>query len=116
MNGHIAFSLDPGADTTHLKVPLFSMRGLNAGPRLVVIAPLALARQVSERLWDLPSIGRMRGSLVVRSDEQDPAFDLPDVIMRLPHLSETEAYFGILGRMAELGMISGRGVPLSRVA
>ena len=110
------YSLDASADTGHLKVPFFSMRGLHAGPRLAVSAPEMLARQLSERLWDLPSIGRMRGSLVVRSDAQDPVFDLPDEVLRLGNQPENDAYFHVLGRMAELGMISGRGVPLRRAA
>lgn len=82
----------------------------------MVTAPEGLARQLAERLWDLPSLGRMRGSLVLRANTQDPAFDLPDAVMTLGDLGETDAYYQILGRMAGLGMISGRGVPLRRVA
>ncbi len=116
MIGHNTYSLDRTADTAHLKVPLFSMRGAHAGPRMAVTAPEALARHLSERFWDLPSIGRMRGSLVVRADSQDPVYDKPDVVVRLTDQAETDAYYQVLGRMAELGMISGRGVPLSRAA
>ncbi len=83
---------------------------------MAVIAPEALARHLSDRFWDLPTIGRMRGSLVVRSDDQDPAYDRPDVVVRLTDQAETDAYYQVLGRMAELGMISGRGVPLKRAA
>lgn len=108
--------LDRSADTAHLKGPLFSMRGIQSGPRLVVTAPEALARKLSDRLWDLPTIGRMRGSLIVRCDDQDPAYDTPDVVVRLSDQDETDAYYHVLGRMAELGMISGRGVPLKRAA
>lgn len=110
------YTLDPVADTAHLKVPYFSMRGHEAGPRLAVSAPDDLARRLSNRFWDLPSIGRMRGSLVVRSDDQDPAYDLPDVVVRLTDQPDNDAYYQVLGRMAELGMISGRGVPLRRAA
>lgn len=110
------YSLDPSVSTEHLSTPLFSMKGHQAGPRLVVTAPDRLARKLAERLWDLTSLGRMRGSLVVRANTQDPAFDLPDVVMTLGDLSETDGYYQVLGRMAELGMISGRGVPLRRVA
>ncbi len=92
------------------------MRGHEAGPRLAVSAPEALARLLSDRFWDLPSIGRMRGSLVVRADDQDPAFDMPDVVVRLTDQAENDAYYQVLGRMAELGMISGRGVPIKRAA
>lgn len=110
------FSLDPSAKTEHLSTPLFSMKGASAGPRLVVTCPDALARQLAERLWDLPSLGRMRGSLVVRANTQDPVYDLPDQVLELPEMDETSAYYGILGQMADLGMISGRGVPMQRVA
>ena len=116
MIGNQTYSLDRSADTGHLKVPLFSMRGVHAGPRMAVTAPEALARTLSDRLWDLPTIGRMRGSLVVRADDQDPAYDRPDVVVRLTDQAETDAYYQVLGRMAELGMISGRGVPLKRAA
>lgn len=110
------YSLDTSANMEHLAPPLFNMKGVSAGPRLVVTAPEELARALAERLWDLPSLGRMRGSLVVRSDAQDPAFDLPDFTLPLSLSEETVAYFDILGRMAELGMITGRGVPQRRVA
>ena len=110
------YSLDPSVSTDHLGTPLFSMRGVHAGPRLVVTAPVALARALAERLWDLPSLGHMRGSLVVRANTQDPVFDRPDVVLALSDPDETDAYYQILGRMAQLGMITGRGVPLRRVA
>ena len=112
----LTYSLDPAGETEHLMGPLFSMKGISAGPRLVVTAPDALARQLADRLWDLPSLGRMHGSLVVRVDGQDPVFDRPDLTLRLAELSETDAYFEVLGQMAELGMITGRGVPMRRVA
>lgn len=82
----------------------------------MVTAPVALARALAERLWDLPSLGHMRGSLVVRANTQDPVFDRPDVVLALSDSDETDAYYQILGRMAQLGMITGRGVPLRRVA
>jgi len=110
------YSLDVSADTEHLSTPLFAMQGASAGPRLVVTAPEQLARALADRFWDLPSLGRMRGSLVLRPDTQDPVFDLPDFTLVLSHDDETDAYFAILGHMAELGMIAGRGVPLRRVA
>lgn len=58
----------------------------------------------------------MRGSLVVRSDDQDPAFDLPDFTFQLTAVPETDGYYQVLGRMAELGMITGRGVPFRKAA
>lgn len=109
-------SLDPYAVTEHLSTPLFAMTGASAGPRLVVTCPDALARGLAERFWELPSLGRMRGSLVLRANTQDPTFDLPDLTMQLPDMNQTHAYYRILGQMADLGMISGRGVPMQRVA
>ena len=110
------YILDVSANTDHLSPPLFSMKGASAGPRLVVTAPEDLARDLADRLWDLPSLGRMRGSLVVRAATQDPIFDQPDFTLHLTHPDVTDAYYDLLGRMAGLGMITGRGVPLSRVA
>lgn len=110
------YIFDVSANTDHLSPPLFSMKGASAGPRLVVTAPEDLARALADRLWDLPTLGRMRGSLVVRADTQDPVFDSPDFTMHLSETETTVAYFDVLGRMAGLGMITGRGVPLSRVA
>lgn len=110
------YAIAQGAETEHLKGPFFAMTGAGAGPRLVVTAPEGLARALAERLWNLPSLGRMRGSLVVRSDAQDPVFDRPDFLIALPDLAERNAYYQVLGRMAGLGMISGRGVPMRRVA
>lgn len=110
------YSLGSSATTEHLSTPLFSVKGIHAGPRLVVTAPEPLAHRLAERFWELQSLGHMRGALVVRANTQDPAFDLPDAVLSLGDLSETDAYYTSLGRMTELGMISGRGVPLRRVA
>ncbi|MEO0918491.1 MAG: hypothetical protein AAFY31_16160 [Pseudomonadota bacterium] len=110
------YFLSPSGPTDHLSPPLFSMKGIHAGPRLVVTAPENLARQLADRFWDLPSLGHMHGSLVLRSDTQDPAFDLPDTVLSLQDLSARDAYYQTLGRMTALGMISGRGVPLRLVA
>ncbi|MEM7719623.1 MAG: hypothetical protein AAF222_10510 [Pseudomonadota bacterium] len=110
------YLLSPSQATDHLSPPLFSMKGIHAGPRLVVSAPEQTARILAERLWDLPSLGHMHGSLVVRSDRQDPAFDSPGAVLSLSELSEKDAYYQTLGRMTALGMISGRGVPLRLVA
>ncbi len=110
------YTLDPSGRTEHLHGPLFSMKGVTAGPRLVVTAPEALARHLSERFWDLPSLVQMRGSLVVRAHGQDPVFDRPDFVYGLPDLPENDAYYQVLGRMTELGMITGRGVPIGHAA
>ncbi|MEO1536349.1 MAG: hypothetical protein AAFR73_01350 [Pseudomonadota bacterium] len=110
------YALDATASTDHLVPPLFFIRGATAGPRLVVAAPETVARDLADRFWNLPSLCRMRGSLVIRSHAQDPIYDLPDFTVRLDQLSGTDAYYHVLGRMAELGMISGRGVPLRTAA
>lgn len=116
MSKNLSYTLDATGTTDQLSTPLFSMRGLSAGPRLVVTCPEELARALAERLWGLPNLGRMRGSLVVRADTQDPVFDLPDLVVVLREMPETDAYYQVLARMADLGMITGRGVPLPKAA
>lgn len=112
----LTYASDRIGETDHLHVPLFAMDGYASGPRLVATAPDHLARRLAEKLWDLPSLGRMRGALVVRSDTQDPIFDRPDFVLELPEMSERDAYYSILSHMADLGMIMGRGIPRRRVA
>ena len=109
-------SLDLNADTEHLRSPLFSMKGKKDGPRLVVAGPDDTVRALAEMFWDLPDIVNMRGSLVLRDDTQDPAFDLPDAVLTLRTSRSTEAFLQTLGRMTALGMITGRGVPRRWVA
>jgi len=107
---------DRKAKTDHLKVPVFAMNGSQAGPRLVVMGDVDLMRELSERFWDLPGLESIRGDLVLRQDDQDPVFDLPDDVLQLKTLNITAAYYQVLGRMTALGMISGRGVPVRWVA
>lgn len=109
-----SFSLNPIAETAHLRVPLFSITGAHAGPRLVATGPEDAIRDVAERLWTLPDLVGMCGSLVVRANDQDPVFDRPDFVLSLE--AADEAYDRLLGRMTALGMIAGHGVPESRVA
>lgn len=112
-----SYDLPHDGETAHLRVPLLSASGGFAGPRLVVTAPAMLARPLAERFWDLDGLNRMRGSIVLRADDQDPAFDLPDAVLALEDsMSLTEAYFRVLGNMTALGMITGRGVPVRWVA
>ena len=92
------------------------MTGEKAGPRLVVTGDLDLMRHVADRFWDVPSMNDIRGSVVLREDNQDPAFDQPDDVLHIRTHDDAVAYFQILGRMTALGMISGRGVPLRWVA
>ena len=98
--------------------PLFSLNGLYSGPRLVVTGPEPLVRVVADMFWDRRDLATIRGSLVLRSDGPDPAFDLPDETLAIDGDVETArfAFLQILGRMTALGMISGRGVPLRWVA
>ena len=100
-------------DPQGLRMPLFSVTGARAGPRLVVTGPEKLVRVLAERFWDRPELVRMRGAMVMRANTQDPIFDLPDDVLALtePVLAERRAYFRVLGRMTALGMIQGRSVP-----
>lgn len=102
--------------TDLLKMPVFSMRGDERGPRLVVTGDIDMMRGLADRFWQVPSLSHIRGSLVLREDSQDPAFDRPDDVLTLGTDNEREAYFEVLGRMTALGMIAGRGVPLRWVA
>lgn len=111
------YTFDRNADTSHLRVPLFSLEGAHPGPRLVVTGPEDLIRGLSDRFWNVPSLVRMHGALVMRQHDQDPVFDRPDATLSLEGESDvTRAYYLILARMTNLGMISGRGVPLRSVA
>lgn len=111
------YALPHDGETAHLHVPLFAATGALAGPRLVVTAPAGLARNLAERLWDIDGLDRMRGALIVRADDQDPAFDMPDALLAVDGgMGVTQAYFRVLGHMTALGMIAGRGVPLRWVA
>ena len=108
---------DLPTEPLELRVPLFSMKGTYVGPRLVVTGPAAQMRDLADRFWDVPGFSRMRGSLVLRPDGQDPSYDTPDAVLRLKaDVSVDDAYFQVLGRMTALGMISGRGVPRRWVA
>lgn len=112
----IKYTLDGRTETDHLRAPLFSMKGSYDGPRLVATGPDALIKGLADRFWNVPELSNMRGSLVLRTNDQDPSFDLPDAIVEFSETSENEAYFQILGRMTGLGMIAGRGVPQRWVA
>lgn len=109
-------SFGPHADTSHLTGPVFSVTGDKPGPRLIVTGDVDLMRELADRFWDVPELAQIRGALVFRQDNQDPAFDRPDDVLNLRTLNETAAYYQILGRMTALGMISGRGVPVRWVA
>lgn len=99
-------------------VPLFSLKGLRPGPRLVVSGPQNLMTTLADLFWDRPDLSNMRGWLLLRAEGQNPAFDLPDDVLTLESelASERFAYHRVLGRMTALGMISGRGVPVRWVA
>lgn len=99
-------------------VPLMSLKGLHAGPRLVVTGPDDLMRALADLFWDRTELTTIRGSIVLRAAGPDTAFDLPDDVLTLEGTEES-AHFGylrVLGRMTALGMIAGRGVPARWVA
>ncbi len=104
--------------TTEPCVPLFALRGLYTGPRLLVTGPAPIIRAVSDLLWDRHDLANIRGHLILRVEGPDPAYDLPDDHFEIAGDVETArfAYLRILGRMTALGMISGRGIPLRWVA
>ncbi len=99
-------------------VPLLTINGHAAGPRLLVTGPDALVRAVADLFWDRPDLAQIRGALVLRPAGSDPRLDLPDNTLALNGSVETArfSFMQILGRMTALGMISGRGVPLRWVA
>ena len=101
-----------------LRVPLFALTGHLPGPRLVVIGPDDLMRAVADIFWDKPDLANIRGALVLRSDDQNPAFDRPSETMKLDGTAQTARFasFRILGRMTSLGMIQSRFAPRRRVA
>lgn len=98
----------------HLRMPLFSLTGAQAGPRLVVVGPDGTARHLARVFWDMPELVRMRGSLVIRNESQDPVHDLPDDVLELDGTTDEmrKAHLCVLGRMTALGMIEGRGIPI----
>lgn len=92
-----------------------SVTGANPGPRLVVNGPPTTVESLANRLWDLPNLGSICGSLILRDERQAAVYDYPDDVLTVDH-DLTQAYRLTLGRMAHLGMISGRAVPARWIA
>ena len=100
-------------------IPLFALKGACVGPLLVVTGTEELLQCLSDRLYDLPGLRRMRGALVLRPNELEAAKqDASDATLELAGSADDagRAYFQVLGRMTALGMINGRGVPERWVA
>ncbi|SFR38942.1 hypothetical protein [Litoreibacter janthinus] len=90
---------------------LWQLTGARAGPILLVTGSARVVLPVVDRLRVLPSLVYLRGTLCVggrdyvgQADEQ----------LSLDGVAADDIYWGILSRAAELGMISGRGIPLDR--
>lgn len=112
-----AFDLPCDGETAHLGVPLFTATGARSGPRLVVAGPEALVRQLAELFWETEALKGLRGTLILRPDTQDAAFDLPDAVLELDGCDPvSRAFIRVQGRMAALGMVLGRDAAPRRVA
>jgi hypothetical protein len=106
----------------------FRIGGARVGPTLLVAGYAPIASAVFERLAGLPTLGWMRGTLVlvmldsldVRSLDDHSFEDVGhiDRIFHLPYAASGgkievqahEGYWSVLRLCTELGMISGRGV------
>lgn len=87
---------------------LWQLSGARSGPTLLVTGDLQKLAPVVERLQLLPSLVYLRGTLKVGGPE---AMGEADEVLTLKHGSASDFYWYILARTAELGMISGRGIP-----
>ncbi len=98
--------------------------GLRPGPALLVATGPGLFDPLGQRLSALPSLPWMRGSLTLVSlwDACDtlPDRDFDDVLTLLQVDSHPDtvsaAYWTVLRKATVLGMIEGRGVPVSSIA
>jgi hypothetical protein len=108
----------------------FRLGGRNPGPNFLVAGHDPVASLVYARLIRLPSISRIHGTLTLinlNAMEQTGLLSHPtrlidhnpdDIHFLSYHLDETyqekavkEGYWSTLRRCAQLGMISGRGIP-----
>ena len=101
----------PSEGIPEIPVILFSVKGAHSGPRLVVTGEPGAVRQAAERLWDLSGLIAMRGALELREGRVHDFGGYADDMLHLDAESPS-AHLRVLGRMAALGMISGRGVPV----
>lgn len=107
------------------KACLFSKSGHKPGPSLAVVGRMADMEKVAARMENIPSLAYMRGSIAiygVLSDQEANFEPLADDVLRLLDPSCNYAsngapsatqYWLVLGRAAELGIIAGRGVPVT---
>ena len=84
------------------------LTGVRPGPVLLVTGSGKALQGALKRLKSLPSLGYLRGELRVQPKPQGSDADLH---LPLVAASEADAYWTILSAAAQLGMISGRGVP-----
>lgn len=88
--------------------------GAFAGPVLLVLCGDAAKLELIEQLSFVPSLGYMRGGILIASDarQESQARKLEIIDDEIAIESDqTGAIFVVLRRAAELGMIAGRGVP-----
>lgn len=103
--------------------------GVNAGPEMVVLGHGASAKAAFAKLKAVPTIGRMRGRLTLLELDTLPDLDSHTLaqIIDVPCVDHvlclandepgvdpvSDGYWRVLEACAELGMISGRGIPRS---
>ena len=92
---------------------LWHLTGARSGPALLVTGDLEKLAPVVARLQLLPSLVYLRGALMVGS----PGVMVEaDEVLPLSGGAPSDFYWSILARAAELGMISGRGIPTNVLA
>lgn len=108
LNTMLNLTPKPASNTdadTNLRVPLFVLQGPHAGPRLVVSGPKSLMRTLADTFWYRGDLANIHGSLVLRAQGQDLAFDLPDETLVLTGRQDVATSFDkIHSRMIQLGM------------
>lgn len=88
------------------RVPLVTVKGNRAGPRLVVTGDEDLLRAVADLVWARPDLVSIHGSLVMRATRHEIGLDGAQFTMRLSESDNAQdAFERILGRMTALGMI-----------
>lgn len=93
---------------------LWHLTGAKAGPSLLVVGDLDALAPAVARLQALPSLVYMRGALMVAGAAEVGAE--VDAVLELGAGGSDAYYWQILARAAELGMISGRGIPAGLMA
>ena len=105
----------PDTDTSNLNENdlIWQLTGARAGPAVLVTGDLEALAPVVERLQMLPSLVYLRGALMVGSPDAKAEVD---EVLHLRTADPAQLYWTILNRIAELGMISGRGIPTGLLA